>query len=148
MFRVLFVCTGNTCRSPIAEAILKGKQLENLEVRSAGTSAITGSEISLNSQLVIMDNNLEGPKHSTLLTKHEINWATHILTMTASHKHYITNNFPEALGKTYTINEFVDETGDIVDPFGGPIDVYKQTYYELDDKITKMIKRTNFSMGD
>lgn len=46
MKRILFVCTGNTCRSPMAEAILKSKKIDGLEVKSAGIYAATGSEAS------------------------------------------------------------------------------------------------------
>ena len=49
---ILFVCTGNTCRSPMAEAILKARDIENINVQSAGIYAMDGGAMSRNSQIV------------------------------------------------------------------------------------------------
>ena len=54
--RILFVCTGNTCRSPMAEAILKSKKIDGVEVKSAGIYAATGSEASAHAKKVLEDN--------------------------------------------------------------------------------------------
>ncbi|OCA82388.1 phosphatase [Bacillus sp. FJAT-27225] len=143
MHRVLFVCTGNTCRSPMAEAILKNKNLEGVEARSAGVYAIDGGAASLNSIKVLDENSLAHSHQSRLLSKDDVEWATVILTMTLSHKQALTARFPEAAHKTYTLKAFAGEDGypDVSDPFGGNVDIYRATYAELEHLISKAMKR-------
>jgi protein arginine phosphatase len=144
MFRILFVCTGNTCRSPMAEAILKSKELPNVEVRSAGVYAMDGLEASANAQAVLSDNLVDHDHRSKLLNAQDVLWATHILTMTAAHKAAILGNFPESNDKTYTLMEFAGEGfRDVFDPYGGNKEVYRQTYHELEQAINKIIEKLN-----
>lgn len=137
MVRILFVCTGNTCRSPMAEAILKGRQLDNVEVRSAGTHAVNGAAASLNTDLILKEKKLNTDHKSTLLTKQQFDWATHIITMTAAHKLFLIENFPNANEKVYTLHEFVEKEGDVPDPFGGSKEQYELTFNELNKLISK-----------
>ncbi|WP_461202068.1 low molecular weight protein arginine phosphatase [Anoxybacillus sp. TBDG-1] len=135
---VLFVCTGNTCRSPMAEALLKQKQLPHVQVRSAGIFAFHGSDASQHAKAVLAEKGIDINHHATLLTKEHIDWATYVLTMTESHKHHVLAHFPEAEGKTFTLNEFLGGSKDVIDPFGGSIDVYRQTCDELERAIEKL----------
>lgn len=143
MQRVLFVCTGNTCRSPMAEAILKNKNLPEIEVRSAGIYAVNGSDASEHAKQVMAENNLQHNHRSTPLTGDEVVWATIILTMTAAHKAAILQQFPDAAGKIFTLKEFTGEKEylDVVDPFGGNIENYRHTYQQLDTLIHAAINR-------
>lgn len=145
MVRVLFVCTGNTCRSPMAEAILKSKQLPNVEVKSAGVYAMGGLQASKHAQDVLADNTISHEHSSKLLTEQDVDWATHILTMTASHRDAILYNFPGAKGKTFTLKEFADGEGhqhqDVVDPYGGSKEVYLETFLELEKVIGKLVEK-------
>lgn len=144
--RILFVCTGNTCRSPMAEAILKNKAIEGIEVKSAGVFAVDGSPASSHARTVLGENNIPEEHRSTLLSEAEINWATHIFTMTVGHKASVLAYFPQAANKTYTIKEFaaVEDSfigQDVVDPFGGPLELYRQTFAEIESTIDKIINR-------
>ncbi|WP_285858221.1 low molecular weight protein arginine phosphatase [Neobacillus niacini] len=141
--RILFVCTGNTCRSPMAEAILKHKGLEGIEVRSAGIYAASGSEASPNAKQVLDDNNIAHNHRSTLLSRDEVDWADLILTMTASHKYAIGQQHPRAIEKTFTLKEYVDEPGDpdVSDPYGGSLATYEYTYKQLEKLIDKVIEK-------
>ena len=143
MQRILFVCTGNTCRSPMAEAILKNKNIDGLEVKSSGIFAINGSDASANAKQVLVENQIVHHHQSTSLTNKEVEWATLILTMTSSHKAAIRANFPDAAGKTLTLKEFIGEgqNFDVSDPFGGSIDIYRDTFKELERLIDAAIKR-------
>ncbi|MED3623857.1 low molecular weight protein arginine phosphatase [Neobacillus thermocopriae] len=150
MQRILFVCTGNTCRSPMAEAILKHKNLEGIEVKSAGIYASGGSEASPNAKLVLDKNQISHNHRSTLLSEKEVNWADLILTMTSSHKYAIQQQYPQAIEKVYTLKEFIGEERDqdVVDPYGGSLAIYEQTFQELQQLIDKAIEKLKPNTGE
>lgn len=141
--KVFFVCTGNTCRSPMAEAILKQKGIENLEVKSAGIYAMNGAEMSYNAYVVLNENNIQQQHYSKQFTKEDVEWADVILTMTNAHKQAILNEFSQSYGKTYTLTEFAEQQnlGDVMDPFGGSLEVYRYTFEQLNQLIEKSINR-------
>jgi protein-tyrosine-phosphatase len=145
MQRILFVCTGNTCRSPMAEAILKSKNISGLEVKSAGIFAAPGSEASPHAKKVLADNKIAHNHRSTLLTDREVAWADLILTMTAAHKFAIQQQYPQSIEKLFTLKEFIGETfdHDVSDPFGGSVKVYEETFQELGTLIDKAIEKIN-----
>lgn len=138
MKRILFVCTGNTCRSPMAEAILRSKNIPDLEVKSAGVFAAEGSAASPNAGQVLEENKLILDHQSTQLSSKEIDWATTVLTMTGSHKAAVISYFPQAVGKTFTLSEFAGIVGkDIADPYGGSIELYRAAFAEIKAAIEK-----------
>ena len=143
MQRILFVCTGNTCRSPMAEAILKSKQIDGLEVKSAGIYAATGSEASAHARKVLEDHQIDHHHSSNMLNIDSVRWADLILTMTISHKNAILQQYPDAAAKVFTLKEFTGENYDVdvVDPFGGNLAIYQETYQELEKLITKAIEK-------
>ncbi|QHT63512.1 low molecular weight protein arginine phosphatase [Paenibacillus lycopersici] len=111
MKRILFVCTGNTCRSPMAEALLRAMAQErgmSLEVRSAGVSTVDGLPVSENAQSVLRRRNIEHNNGSAALDSGAITWADLILTMTAGHKSHLLQRFPSAVDKTHTLLEFAN----------------------------------------
>lgn len=115
MKRILFVCTGNTCRSPLAEGLLRRMAEQNgwdLEVQSAGVSAMNGGPISNNSMQILIQSGFKGSITSSDLDPKKIQWADLILTMTGSHKRHVIQRFPDAIDKTYTLKEFADDGND------------------------------------
>ncbi|HWO78121.1 MAG TPA: low molecular weight protein arginine phosphatase [Bacillus sp. (in: firmicutes)] len=138
MKRLLFVCTGNTCRSPMAAAIMN--QL-GIEAKSAGIFAAAGSDASPHTKQVLSENNIEYKHASQPVTPEILDWATHILTMTENHKWHLLSSYPSVQDKTFTIREFVDESGDVIDPFGGSLEEYRQTFSELNELMKKVIKK-------
>ncbi|MEH7222181.1 low molecular weight protein arginine phosphatase [Bacillus sp. JJ1566] len=141
MIHVLFVCTGNTCRSPMAEAILRKRCGENIEVKSAGIFAGEGTPASPNTAQVLQEKGMECQHSSSLLTQDLIEWATCILTMTSHHKQAILYSFPQSGDKVFTLKEYVDGSGDVSDPFGGPIEIYRETYAELEPLIEQVLSK-------
>lgn len=146
MARVLFICTGNTCRSPMAESLLKKMAIPGVEVRSAGIYAVNGSDASTNAKKVLDEQQIPHYHQSTLLSESLAEWADYILTMTSGHKSTVVQLFPQAIPKTYTLNEFasLDEKKDIGDPFGGSVDIYRITFMEIKkaiENITEKLKK-------
>lgn len=161
MESILFVCTGNTCRSSMAEGIFRGelkkdKELaERFEVSSAGISAFDGEPASEYAVSALKDlYGLDISLHrARLLKKEHIDNASLILTMTRSHKQAICSLFPEARKKTFTLKEFAYEYGvsdrtakssfnpDISDPFGMPENIYKQCAREIKDAVVRTVEK-------
>jgi len=131
---VLFVCTGNTCRSPMAEWLcrqLLADQLgcrpesveeHNLVVMSAGIAAMSGGGPSAEAVQVLAEQGLDLRQHVTQpITDRLVRHADLILTMTQAHRQAIVSHWPEAAARTQLLNP--DQT-DIVDPIGGPLEAY------------------------
>lgn len=146
---ILFICTGNTCRSPMAEAILKAKKLDDVNVKSAGIYAMDGENMSLNSQKVLTANDIPFTHKSSSLQPSTVEWADLILTMTAAHKQALIFAFPEAISKIYMYKEFVtpDDIQDVMDPFGGNLGIYERTYEELSELTEGLVKRLQGEKG-
>ncbi|MBP0725046.1 low molecular weight protein arginine phosphatase [Bacillus sp. RG28] len=141
MKKILFVCTGNTCRSPIAEALLKHYSKGEFEVKSAGVFAMDGSKASFNALEALRKKGIEHEHKSQLLTNDLVEWATHVLTMTKGHKQVILSQLETAKDKVFTLYEFVNnEDKDISDPYGGSLQTYEMTLEELDILISKMVE--------
>ena len=137
MKSVIFVCTGNTCRSPMTEGLMRKflaeKGVNNVSVLSRGLSVFEGSHASENSVLAVKKYDVDlSPHRAKPLIFEEINSADLILTMSKGHKNAILSSFPEYEDKVFTIYEFAfEEEKDISDPFGGSIDVYERCLDEI-----------------
>ncbi|MFB5662750.1 low molecular weight protein arginine phosphatase [Alteribacillus sp. HJP-4] len=140
MKNILFVCTGNTCRSPLAEAMLKEKAAGELEVRSAGIHAAPGMQASAHTVKVLEERSIPLHHFSRPLTQELIDWADLVLTMTKSHHNVAVQQYPAAADKIFTINEFADIPGDIQDPIGGSIDMYRTTAEEIERAIEVLLE--------
>lgn len=140
--KIYFICTGNTCRSPMAATILKNKNIGNLEVRSAGIYAQQGSTMSQNAQVVLAQKKMEYHHQSSLFNEQDAQWADLILTMTAAHKDMVLRLVDHVAHKTFTLNEYVGiDIQDIQDPYGGDVFVYEQTFDQLNAAIEKLEKK-------
>lgn len=110
MKNILFVCTGNTCRSPMAEALLRKMAEEkelDLQIRSAGVFAENGAAASVGAQKVLQQRGIKMEHQAQLVTPKLINWSDIILTMTLGHKQQLLAQYPVSMNKTFTLKEFV-----------------------------------------
>ncbi|MEW6097051.1 MAG: L-threonylcarbamoyladenylate synthase [bacterium] len=143
---ILFVCTGNTCRSFMAEKLFSKMAKEaNLlvEVNSAGTSAISGGTVS---ELTLKTLEKQGIKpdiaFTTSLTERIIKKADLILTMESYHKKRVLDILPLAKEKTFLLTEYAGlEKKDILDPVGGSREGYETCLIEIKKCLTRVIKR-------
>ena len=140
MKKIIFVCTGNTCRSPMAEALFNF-YAKKADIAAAATSAgifVTDRRINKNSILAMQELGIDISSQIPIqLEDYLIADADYIITMTASHKAYlIANGQPSE--KIFTLAEMAGETGDIPDPYGLDLDAYKKTAEEIDKYIQKI----------
>ncbi|AZS17659.1 low molecular weight protein arginine phosphatase [Paenibacillus lutimineralis] len=109
--RILFICTGNTCRSPMAEGMLRKLAKDrgmSLDVRSAGVAASEGTSMSAHAAAVLRDQGIEDRITSTPLSEGLVDWADLILTLTGGHRRHVIQYFPVAADKIYTLKEYVE----------------------------------------
>lgn len=145
--RVLLVCSGNTCRSPMAAAILKQLwQLAapgwDLEVASAGTGAFGGEPASMHAVTVIRERGYDLSDHRSQRVSGETLANTDlVLTMTGRHKDDLLRAWPELSGRVFTLSEYAQEQGDVQDPFGGTLHDYKSTAAAMEPLLKAVVQR-------
>ena len=141
--KVLFVCTGNTCRSCMAEAIFNNLcDNQYIISSSAGLAAVQQSKTSKNA-LTILKNNVSVDiveREAVQLTEEMLEEADLILTMTSFMKKMIGSTFSIFGHKVFTLKEYVGLSGDISDPYGGDLGIYFETFNELKECISLLVK--------
>ncbi|MFO7891799.1 MAG: low molecular weight protein arginine phosphatase [bacterium] len=145
-YKILFVCTGNSCRSPMAEGILrdylKRNKIENFEVASAGIMAPSGLPASNYSLMVSVENGIDLSSHrSQLIDRDLIESSDLILVMEESHKKFIAKFFPFSKDRVYLLKNFGENAkgGEVADPMGYELEIYRRCYKELKKEIYRII---------
>src|SRR5438309_8964274 len=143
---VLFVCTGNICRSPLAAALLERALKErglDVNVTSAGTGAWDGAPASEGAYLVGLERGLDLSGHrARLLTRELVEQADLILTMARHHRARVDELGGE--GRVFVLGEYGGREGDeaeVSDPSGGDLDVYRDTCAELEALVDATVER-------
>ena len=146
-FRIMFVCTGNSCRSPMAEAglrkLLENQKIEGVDVYSSGTAAASGFPATIYAieAAKIWDADLSRHR-SRPLTTELIEQADLIFAMTPSHCYEIFRLSPEAKARTFLIKNYPEagcEGESVVDPIGGSLDIYNQTFLEIGEELGRIL---------
>jgi protein-tyrosine-phosphatase len=143
--KIVFVCTGNTCRSPMAAALFRQLKGEDIVVSSAGLSAIPGEPATPEAVQALAEQGIALEEHrARLLSADLVREADLLLTMTGGHRAQCRRQFPDAADKVFTLGEFAGEaTTDVPDPFGLPLEIYRQTAAELERLVRLIILKLN-----
>jgi len=140
---VLFVCTGNICRSPMAAGFLYDKAVRekgdgHLRIRSAGIWALEDQMASAYARQVMAEHDLDINAHrGRTLTQAEVDKADLILVMSTRHADAIARNFQESTDKVHLLSEMAGPPYDVKDPYGGSLPEYRHTAAELADLIDR-----------
>ena len=145
--KILFVCSGNTCRSPLAEALARKVAIErglvHVEIASAGTSAGHGSGASDGALLVGLERNMDLSQHrSQPLTAALV--AANDLMLGMSDAHVAQAEQLGGRGRSYLLSDYATQgvlRAGVIDPFGGELETYRATADELEKYVRSALDR-------
>jgi protein-tyrosine phosphatase len=152
---ILTVCTGNTCRSPMAEGLLRHRISESLDcpfdqldqhgimVMSAGISAPAGSPASREAEAVLAERQLDISSHiSRQVDEQLIRFADQIWTMTRVHRDVIVQQWPHVADRVHVL----DPAGrDVADPIGGPLQQYHECAKQIDSFLEQRLDKIDLA---
>lgn len=142
---VLFVCTGNTCRSVLAEHLLRKAARERgleWDVRSCGVAADPGFPIPAPVRKLLAERGIELHHQPRALSAELVETSDVILAMTAQHLAAIRASFPASRAKTSLLRSYAGLDGaDVADPIGMPEKEYRKTAAELEDALERILDR-------
>ncbi|MCI8344452.1 MAG: low molecular weight protein arginine phosphatase [Clostridia bacterium] len=152
--KAMFVCTGNICRSAMAEGMLKKIAIDkklDLQVYSCGIYADNGDNATYNAIYVARDYDIDISRHrATNIRDSRIEEMDVVLCATKSHKDSVIYMYPNLKGKVYTIKEYaeLDNNGkdmDIKDPWGYDVEIYNNCILQIEKCLEEIISKGKFS---
>ena len=150
MVRILVVCTGNVCRSPMAEGLLRKLVRDrdchgNIVVESAGTFPVEGASASVDAIETASEEGVDIRGHvARPLSARMVERADLILTMEEEHRERLVAAFPGVKAKTHLLTTFADPEGDpqgIPDPIGMSRETYCETYRLIERGLRKALPK-------
>ena len=145
MINILFVCSGGTCRSAMAKAIMqdmiKRKNIKGMTSRSAGLFVTNETAMNEKAKVALRQLSVRVPRHKAVqLNEEMLEKSTLVLTMTTNQRMSILNKFPHLAPSVKTIKDYVQE-GEIEDPYGKSVSVYYNVARQLASACSKIIQR-------
>ena len=140
MDNIIFICTGNTCRSPMAEGLFRahgGEEKTGLAAVSAGLFTQDGIPASDNAVTAAKELGADISAHRSRMLTHEIaQSARYLVCMTGAHYDRVCEMFPDCADKVFTLTQ-----RDVSDPFGGDLETYRRAAAEIDAGVRSIIER-------
>jgi protein-tyrosine phosphatase len=141
MIKIIAVCTANICRSPVVEAILRDRLVEQgkvgWQVQSAGTWASNGQAPSRYSQEILAERGLDISNHrSQVITREMLEGAALVLCLAEGHAEAMRAEFPDQADKIFLLTEMVGQQYSVSDPYGGP----RHAYERMVNDVTQLVE--------
>lgn len=136
---LIFVCMDNSCRSPVAEAIMKSiTRIPDMKISSKGIIVLFPEPYNPKARAILLNNDIIMENGiSECLTNEDFSEDTLVLTMDRNEKNKVINEFTSATN-VYSIMEFAGGSGDIFDPYGGDTDVYALFFESIKTWVTQV----------
>lgn len=147
--KILFVCTGNSCRSVMAEGLFRKIAKEKglvIDISSAGTSGLVGLKASLETAMLLENDGVDARRHHSRAFDAKLAEASDlIVVMTRNHENFVREHFPQSLVKTVLLGEFGPGqarlvNGGIPDPIGMGMDFYRNVYGIIRDSVSGLVE--------
>lgn len=139
--KILFVCTGNTCRSPMAQGLAGFYLTNEYEIFSAGIDAFDGDCVSENAVKALRGKGIDISGHKAVRLRRElITHADYVFTMTRSQEAYLSRTYPEFKEKFMLLGDWTNSCREISDPWLGSYESYQDCAQELEEIIKTMAK--------
>ena len=152
MNSVLFICSANICRSPMAMGLLRSMvedSSDQWKIESAGVWDMGGQQVAANTQLILKERGIDLNDHTsrnvsgTMLSEFNL-----VLVMEDIHKEVLKLAFPEYTDRIYMLSEMVGEFYDIVDPIGGSLADFEETALEMERILTEGFEKISILAVD
>ena len=152
MNSVLFICSANICRSPMAMGLLRSMvedSSDQWKIESAGVWDMDGQQVAANTQLILKERGIDLNDHTsrnvsgTMLSEFNL-----VLVMEDIHKEVLKLAFPEYTDRIYMLSEMVGEFYDIVDPIGGSLADFEETALEMERILTEGFEKISILSVD